>query len=106
MQLYPLKLVTVVGESVIMPDIAEEGVKLGATGFSMTEVNGHGSRSARERKRLACSSPTNSSLVGSHFKDRPSLLAMIARCPSDADRWPISSSELGLRRVQIGRAHV
>lgn len=47
MQLYPLKLVTVVGETVIMEDIAEEGVKLGATGFTMTEVNGHGSRSAR-----------------------------------------------------------
>ncbi|MFM8436187.1 MAG: P-II family nitrogen regulator [Planctomycetia bacterium] len=47
MQLYPLKLVTVVGETVIMEDIAEEGVKLGATGYTMTEVNGHGSRSAR-----------------------------------------------------------
>ena len=47
MQLYPLKLVTVVGEAVIMPDIADEAMKLGATGFSMTEVNGHGSRSAR-----------------------------------------------------------
>lgn len=47
MQLYPLKLVTVVGESVIMDDIAEEGMKLGATGYTMTEVNGHGSRSAR-----------------------------------------------------------
>ena len=47
MQLYPLKIVTVVGESVIMEDIAEEGMKLGATGYTMTEVNGHGSRSAR-----------------------------------------------------------
>lgn len=47
MQLYPLKLVTVVGESVIMEDIAEEGARLGATGYTMTEVNGHGSRSAR-----------------------------------------------------------
>lgn len=47
MQLYPLKLVSVVGESVIMDDIAEEGMKLGATGYTMTEVNGHGSRSAR-----------------------------------------------------------
>jgi nitrogen regulatory protein P-II 2 len=47
MQLYPLKLVTVVGESVIMEDIAEEGMKLGATGFTMSEVSGHGSRSAR-----------------------------------------------------------
>ncbi|NCA10327.1 transcriptional regulator [bacterium] len=47
MQLYPLKLVTVVGESVIMEDIAEEGMKLGATGYTMSEVNGHGSRSTR-----------------------------------------------------------
>ena len=47
MQLYPLKLVTVVGETVIMEDIAEEGVKLGASGYTMTEVTGHGSRSAR-----------------------------------------------------------
>lgn len=47
MQLYPLKLVTVVGESVIMEDIAEQGIKLGATGYTMSEVNGHGSRSTR-----------------------------------------------------------
>ena len=47
MQLYPLKIVTVVGESVIMEDIAERGVELGATGYTMIEVIGHGSRSAR-----------------------------------------------------------
>ena len=47
MQLYPLKLVTVVGEAVIMEDIAELGLKLGATGYTMGEVIGHGSRSAR-----------------------------------------------------------
>ena len=47
MQLYPLKLVTVVGETVIMEDIAEKGIELGATGYTITEVNGHGSRSAR-----------------------------------------------------------
>lgn len=47
MQLYPLKLVTVVGETVIMEDIAEEGVNLGATGFTLSEVIGEGSRSAR-----------------------------------------------------------
>jgi nitrogen regulatory protein P-II 2 len=47
MQLYPLKLVTVVGETVIMRDVAEEGVKLGATGYTMSEVIGQGSRSAR-----------------------------------------------------------
>ena len=47
MQLYPLKLVTVVGETVIMDDIAEEALSLGATGFTMTEVIGRGSRNAR-----------------------------------------------------------
>jgi len=47
MQLYPLKLVTIVGEAVIMEDIAELGLELGATGYTMSEVAGHGSRSAR-----------------------------------------------------------
>jgi len=47
MQLYPLKLVTVVGEAVVMEDIAEKGIELGATGYTMSEVLGHGSRSAR-----------------------------------------------------------
>jgi len=47
MQLYPLKLVTVVGEAVIMEDVAERGLELGASGYTMSEVVGHGSRSAR-----------------------------------------------------------
>lgn len=47
MQLYPLKLVTVVGETVIMEDIAEEALRLGATGYTLSEVVGEGSRSAR-----------------------------------------------------------
>jgi nitrogen regulatory protein P-II 2 len=47
MQLYPLKLVTVVGEAVIMEDIAERGLELGASGYTISEVSGHGSRSAR-----------------------------------------------------------
>ena len=47
MQLYPLKLVTVVGESLIMEDVAERGLELGATGYTISEVSGHGSRSAR-----------------------------------------------------------
>ena len=47
MQLYPLKLVTVVGEAVVMEDIAEKGIELGATGYTLSEVLGHGSRSAR-----------------------------------------------------------
>jgi nitrogen regulatory protein P-II 2 len=47
MQLYPLKLVTIVGETLIMEDIADEGVKLGASGFTISDVVGHGSRSTR-----------------------------------------------------------
>jgi nitrogen regulatory protein P-II 2 len=47
MQIYPLKLVTVVGETVIMDDIAKEGLELGATGYTLTEVIGQGSRSTR-----------------------------------------------------------
>jgi len=47
MQLYPLKLVTVVGESLIMEDVAERGLELGASGYTISEVSGHGSRSAR-----------------------------------------------------------
>ncbi|NDC63869.1 MAG: transcriptional regulator [Planctomycetia bacterium] len=47
MQLYPLKLVTVVGEAVIMEDIAEEGMRLGATGYTLAEAIGQGSRSSR-----------------------------------------------------------
>lgn len=47
MQLYPLKLVTVVGEAVIMEDIAELGLELGASGYTISDVSGHGSRSAR-----------------------------------------------------------
>jgi nitrogen regulatory protein P-II 2 len=47
MQLYPLRLVTVVGEAVIMEDIAERGIQLGASGYTISEVLGHGSRSAR-----------------------------------------------------------
>ena len=51
----------------------------------------HGSRIARARRRFASSSPTNSSVVGFHFSERPSRNAMIARCPREAERWPISS---------------
>jgi nitrogen regulatory protein P-II 2 len=47
MQLFALKLVTIVGENVIMEDIAKEGMDLGATGYTMSEVVGQGSRSAR-----------------------------------------------------------
>lgn len=47
MHLYPLKIVTIIGETVIMEDIAEEGLRLGATGYTLSEVIGQGSRSAR-----------------------------------------------------------
>ena len=38
-----LKLVTVVGETIIMEDIASPGISLGATGYTLTEVTGRGS---------------------------------------------------------------
>lgn len=47
MQAYPLVLVTVVGEAVIMKDVAHRGIELGATGYTMSEVVGQGARSAR-----------------------------------------------------------
>ena len=47
MQIYPLKLVSVVGETVIMDSIAKEGLGLGASGYTLTEVIGQGSRSTR-----------------------------------------------------------
>ena len=47
MQLYPLKLVTVVGESIVMHDIAMQGLKLGSSGYTLAEVIGEGARSAR-----------------------------------------------------------
>lgn len=47
MHLYPLKLVTIVGETVIMKDITSEAIELGASGFTLSEVVGQGARSAR-----------------------------------------------------------
>ena len=53
----------------------------------------HGARIARKHRRLAAASaaaslggPMNSSLTGSHFKDRCNVCEMIARCPNDAER--------------------
>lgn len=43
----PLKLVTVIGETIIMEDIASRGISLGATGYTLTEVTGRGSRNTR-----------------------------------------------------------
>ena len=47
MQTSPLRLVTVVGEAIIMEDVAARGLSLGATGYTLTPVNGRGSRDAR-----------------------------------------------------------
>ena len=48
MQLYPLKLVTVIVEEVLKNQIQQEGLNLGATGFSTKEVTGTGSRGTRQ----------------------------------------------------------
>ena len=47
MQTSPLALVTVVGEAIIMEDVAARGVSLGATGYTFTPVTGRGSRDSR-----------------------------------------------------------
>ena len=47
MQLHDLVLVTVIGETVIMNAIAKEGLALGASGYTLTEVLGKGSRGVR-----------------------------------------------------------
>ena len=47
MQLHPLKLVTVIGETVIIKAMVAEGIRLGATGFTVTDVDGRGDRGAR-----------------------------------------------------------
>lgn len=47
MQLHPLKLVTVIGETVIIKGMVAEAARLGASGFTVTDVDGRGSREAR-----------------------------------------------------------
>lgn len=42
-----LKLITVVAEEVIAPKIAEDMAKLGASGYTMCEAHGQGSRGKR-----------------------------------------------------------
>jgi nitrogen regulatory protein PII len=49
MQLYPLRLVTVVAEGILKEQICKRGLELGATGFTCSEVEGHGSRGARNQ---------------------------------------------------------
>ena len=57
MQLYPLKLVTIVVEEILKDQIQAEGMSLGATGYSSWEVQGQGSRGMR-----------HSSVVGSNIR--------------------------------------
>jgi hypothetical protein len=47
MQLYPLKHVTIVAESILKDQLTHKVLELGATGFSCIEVSGDGSRGAR-----------------------------------------------------------
>ena len=42
-----LKLVTIVAEEVIAPKLAEDLMRLGASGYTMTEAHGQGSRGKR-----------------------------------------------------------
>ena len=47
MQLYPLKHVTIVAETILKDQLTRKVLELGATGFSCIEVSGDGSRDAR-----------------------------------------------------------
>jgi hypothetical protein len=49
MQLYPLKLVTVIAEIVLKDTILAKILELGATGYTYAEVAGFGSRGARNQ---------------------------------------------------------
>lgn len=44
MQLYPLKLVTVIVEEIVKEQIQEKAMEFGATGFTCFEVSGQGPR--------------------------------------------------------------
>ncbi|MCA1788846.1 MAG: hypothetical protein LC667_03005 [Thioalkalivibrio sp.] len=46
-QLHPLKLVTIVAETVLRDRITRRLLECGATGFTVTESNGRGSRGIR-----------------------------------------------------------
>ena len=60
-----------------------------------------GGGGGRERRRLADSSAGNSSRTGSHWRERRSLWEAKARWPREAERWPISSWQLGRERVRM-----
>jgi nitrogen regulatory protein P-II 2 len=47
MQLYPLKHVTIVAETILKDQLTHKVLDLGATGFTCIEVAGDGSRDAR-----------------------------------------------------------
>jgi nitrogen regulatory protein PII len=44
MQLYPLKLITIICETLLMKKVCEECQELGATGYTRSEVEGSGPR--------------------------------------------------------------
>jgi hypothetical protein len=46
MQLYPLKHVTIVAESILKEPLSHKVLALGATGFTCIEASGDGSRAA------------------------------------------------------------
>jgi len=47
MQLYPLKHVTIVAETILKDQLTQKVLELGATGFTCIEVSGDGTRHAR-----------------------------------------------------------
>ena len=53
MQLYPLRLVTVVAEGILKDQLSSQFMELGATGFTCFECEGSGSRGARNSQTAA-----------------------------------------------------
>jgi hypothetical protein len=53
MQLYPLRLVTIVAEGVLKEGLCQKCMELGATGYTLTDADGDGSRGARNQNTVS-----------------------------------------------------
>src|SRR5690242_13211833 len=60
----------------------------------------HGARIGLATIFCASSSPTNCCFCGSHCSLRPSLIDVLPRWHIEAERWPISASQIGALRVR------
>jgi hypothetical protein len=89
MQLYPLKLVTVVAEEVLKDQLVRKILELGATGCSYHPTQGTGSRSARHNDmfsenfqlKVVCPQDVAEKIltyISHHFFDEYAVVAWIA----------------------------